>query len=75
MINKNNLFFKWKYIRETVKLYHEQFNDVKIVHLMVWCNFSNDFDPRISLNHIIRDNWKESDVFSTKSWNFARKIA
>ena len=37
--------------------------------------FSDDFDPRISLNHIIRDNWKESDVFSRQYWNFARKIA
>ena len=46
-----------------------------VVHLMVWCNFPNDFDPRISLNHIIRDNWKESDVFSRKYWNFAGKIA
>jgi hypothetical protein len=42
---------------------------------MVRSDFSDDFDPRISLNHIIRDNWKESDVFRRKSWNFARKIA
>ena len=75
MINKNILFFKWKYIREIVKLYHEQFNDVKIVYLMVWCHFSDDFDPRISLNYIIRDNRKESDVFRRKYWNFSKKIA